>query len=400
MKHYDWIAIGGGMAGAALGYELVKKGLSVLAIEQDARLQGATRFSYGGLAFWSGTTDLTRQLCQAGIERHRNLSEELAAETQFRELDLVMTIAATNDPEKVAASYAHFAIPPHLLTVSEACQLEPLLNPQAISGALTVRHGHISPEATVQAYYQAMTRLGGEIEIKTVSDLLLEGDRIIGVRSGTEIYRAANVVVCAGGFSRNLLKTANIRVPQLYFTHAELLETPPVSLKLNTIVMPAILERFNLEAVASREEVSSLWDEPDREVVPPILDAGAIQFQDGSLRIGQISRTLSNPHAGIDPQSSEADLRRAIGKVLPALEKLPGTWHRCLVAFSGDRLPLMGALEVRGLHLFSGMSNPLVIIPPLAEKFANWATGMSDDLMSQLSPMRSYKSESDKNSGT
>lgn len=64
MKAYDWIAIGGGITGAALIYELAKKGFSVLLLEQNARSENATRYSYGGLAYWSGTTELTRQLCR------------------------------------------------------------------------------------------------------------------------------------------------------------------------------------------------------------------------------------------------------------------------------------------------------------------------------------------------
>ncbi len=118
----------------------------MLLLERHAELQGATRFGYGGLAYWSGTTELTRQICAEGIELHRSLSDELKTSTQFRELDLVLTIAPDADPQEMAQSYAHFAIPPGLLGVEAACELEPLLNPAAIAGALTVKHGHISPK--------------------------------------------------------------------------------------------------------------------------------------------------------------------------------------------------------------------------------------------------------------
>ena len=143
MTTYDWIVVGAGITGAALAYELAKQGFSTLLLEQHNPLTGATRYSYGGIAYWSGTTALTRQLCAEGIERHRILSAELEADTQFRELDLLLTIAAHSDPQALVQQYASFAIPPHLLSVAEACGLEPLLNPTAIAGALTVRHGHI-----------------------------------------------------------------------------------------------------------------------------------------------------------------------------------------------------------------------------------------------------------------
>jgi glycine/D-amino acid oxidase-like deaminating enzyme len=387
MKTYDWIVVGGGIAGAALGYELLTKGFSVLLLEKDATLQNATRYSYGGLAYWSGTSELTRQLCQEGIELYRSLSEELDTDTQFRELDLLLTIDPDDDPQAVADNYARFAIPPTLLSVEEACELEPLLNRNAIAGALTVRHGHIHPDKTNQGYSEAFRRAGGEIQIAQVVELLREGDRIKGVKTPKQNYHAANTVVCAGGLSRALLKAAGIPV-RVYFTHAELIETPRVDIQLRTLVMPANTKRFALEAKASTAEVDPLWDEPGYEPVPPILDAGAVQFLDGSLRIGQLSRVLTDPYAQVAPNESEAAIRTQVGKVLPALEKLPGTWHQCLVAFSSNRLAVVGALSgVEGAYVFSGFTTPLVFAPPLAKRFANWATGQDDEIIAQLSPI-------------
>ncbi|MFN6462143.1 MAG: NAD(P)/FAD-dependent oxidoreductase [Nostoc sp. DedVER02] len=377
MKTYDWIVVGGGIAGAALAYELVKTGFAVLLLEQYQTPQNATRYSYGGLAYWSGNTPLTRQLCEDAIARYHILSQELDADIQFRELDLLLTISAANDPEATAASYNDSAIPPRLLSVQEACELEPQLNPEAISGALTVKHGHIHPEKTALAYIQAFLRAGGEMQITQVLQVLQDG-----VKTTTATFRSANVVICAGGLSRQLLKSAGIPV-KLYFTHAEIIETPPMDVQLRTLVMPANQQRFQLEAESS--QVDELWDELGNELVPPILDAGAIQFQDGSIRIGQISRAIADPHAKVNSEDSEKWLRKSVGQVLPALGNLPGTWHHCLVAFSSDKLPLIGGIVAfEGVHIFSGFSNPLVLIPPLAKRYANFVTGEKDEIITQM----------------
>ena len=381
MKTYDWIVVGGGITGAALGYELAKKGFSVLLLEQNATLQGATRYSYGGLAYWSGTSELTRVLCEEGLERYRQLPEELDTDIQFRELDLVLTIDSHDEPQAVADAYTRFAIPPTLLSVEDASSLEPLLNRNAIAGVLTVRHGHIHPDKTNQGYSKAFRRAGGEIQIAQVLELLREGERIKGVKTQHSTYYAANTVVCAGGLSRRLLKAAGITV-QLYFTHAELIETPPVDIHLHTLVMPANMKRFQLEDKASAVEVDPLWDEPGHEPVPPILDAGVVQFHDGSLRIGQLSRVLTDPYAQVIPDKSEAAIRTQVGKLLPTLETLPGTWHHCLVAFSSNRLAVVGALSnVESVYIFSGFTNPLVFVPPLAKRFANWVAGEEDEII-------------------
>ncbi|MBE9200357.1 MULTISPECIES: FAD-binding oxidoreductase [unclassified Nodularia (in: cyanobacteria)] len=390
MKNYDWIVVGAGITGAAIAYEMAQTGFTVLLLEQNGIPENATRYSYGGLAYWSGSTPLARQLCEEAIALYQNLDLELDAETEFRELDLLLTIAADTDSQAAAASYNHVAIPPRLLNIKEACELEPLLNPEAIAGALTVKHGHINPEKTTQGYIQAFLRAGGEMQIAQVIDLQTisssnAGMKLTGVRTNIDTYHSNNVVICVGGFSRQLLKSAGIPM-KLYFTHAEVIETPPVELNLRTLIMPANLQRFWLEAESTK--VDELWQVPN-EPVPPILDVGAVQFQDGSLRLGQVSRVLTDPFGKINAEDSEKWLRTNIQQVLPTLANLPGTWHHCLVAFSSDRLPLIGAIPgFEGVHIFSGFSNPLVIVPPLARRFANFLAGKEDEIITQLSPGR------------
>jgi glycine/D-amino acid oxidase-like deaminating enzyme len=374
IMNYDWIVVGAGFTGAALGYELAKKGFSVLILEQYAMPDNATRYSYGGLAFWSATTPLTRKLCDEARARYNVLPQELAANIEFRELDLLLTIDIDSDVDAIYKSYARFATQPTLLDVQQACELEPLLNKNSISGALTVKHGHINPEKTTQAYIQAFLHLGGKLEITQVLQFNHQNPQV-SVKTTTDTYHAEKIVVCAGGISRQLLKESGITI-QLYFTQAEILETPPVDIKLSTLVMPAILQRFQLEAKSSQND--ELWCEPSNEPEAAILDAGAVQFLDGSLRIGQISRTFS---AGDSKAQSEEWLRSRISQIIPVLANVPAKWHRCLVAFSKDSLPLVSAIpDSEGIYIFSGFSNPLVLVPPLAERFANWVSGSRESI--------------------
>ena len=379
--NYDIIIVGAGITGAALSYELITKGFSVLLVEQDTTPQNATRYSYGGLAFWSGITSLSCQLCEESKKLYHNLSEELNADIQFRELDLLLTIPQDSNPEEIAANYQQFATPPQLLSIDRACELEPLLNREAISGALTVKHGHIHPEKTAQAYIKAFLLAGGKMQISQVLEIQQQG---LLVKTNTDTFSCKNIVVCAGGFSRKLLQQSGIPI-QLYFTHAEIIETPPVDFRLNTLIMPANLQRFQLEAESTVND--KLWNNNNQ--LGWILDVGAVQFKDNSLRLGQISYINTNPDADIDSAKSEAALRENIGKVLPDLQKVEGTWYHCLVTFSKDNLPLIGAVpQSNNIHIFSGFNNPLVTIPPLARRFANYLAGNEDDIISICSPQR------------
>lgn len=383
-QSYDWILVGGGLTGSALGYELARQGFTVLLLDQSSMPQNATRLSYGGISYWSVFTEVTQQLAQEAMAIYPQLSDELESDIQFRELDLLMPIDPEDDPQAIAASYERCAIPPQLISPDAACDLEPLLRREAIAAALHARHGHVDPESIVQAYRQAMLRLGGTVSYGTVTGIVKQG---VTTATG-DTYHAERVVICAGGLSRTLCRQLGVTVAN-YYTHAELIETPPVDIQFHTMLMAAKLKRFEMEAEASIAATDFLWDEPGHELTLPILDEGVIQFKDGRLRIGQISRALTDPQLRTRNPQSETQMRQKMGRLIPVLNDVSGVWHSCLVSFSRDGLPLVGALpDIEGLHIFSGFSSPFALLPPVARRYAAYLTGKPDEIIPQLAPDR------------
>ncbi len=388
MHTFDWIVVGNGLTGAALSYELARQGCQVLLLEQLPSPPSATRYSYGGIPRWAGTTALWRQLAQESWERYEQLAAETGVLPQLRELDLILTVPPDQSPLKLAERYAAAETPPIPLSVAEAVALEPLLNPAGIAGALTVRHGHVHPTQVVKAYNTGLHALGGQIIIAPVTRLVRIGDRVTGVTTPTQAYAAKQVAIAAGGFTRSLLKTVGITVP-VYFTHAEIVETLPWEGTLRSLIMPADLTRSAIELEATQADTAALWEDPNREIRPPSLDPGCIQFLDGTVRIGQISRIHTNPETPLDAQSSEQRLRAGIAPLIPSLASIPGKWHRCLVAFSQDGLPLVGAVpELTGVSVFSGFTSPFSLVPATAVHFARAAIGQPAVGMADFSPSR------------
>ncbi|MEB3312427.1 MAG: FAD-binding oxidoreductase [Snowella sp.] len=389
MKTYDWIVIGGGITGAALAYELIKHGLRVLLLERDRYPHSATYYSYGGVAYWSGTTPITRQLCRESQQILSHLAQELQGETEYRELNLVLTIPPEQDPQSIQRHYANCFNPPQLLRVDEACELEPLLNPNAIAGALTVAHGHIHAQKTTLAYINAFLRLGGTIAIEPGVNLLCQNHQITGVITPKDTYQAENTVICAGALSRSFLQANQIDIP-LYFSHAQVIKTPPLNIRLRTLVMPALLQRLQLETTARQPNQSEIWRSRNSTLMAEITEAGAIQFLDGHLYLGQTSQIIPDPHALPDLARIEAEIRQQIATILPALADVPGTCHHCLVAFSDPSQPLVGRIkQFEGLFLFSGFTSPLAYAPPLARHFAQWVAQGQDDILDQFAPIGS-----------
>lgn len=380
----DWLVVGAGITGTALAYELARQNFTVLLLDPDAPEQTATACSYGGLAHWASTTPLTRQLCQEGRDRYRHLNAELDAETGFRDTHLLLTIPIGVDPATVRQQYQRFSVTPTRLTPEQAQALEPIVNPDAIAAALQLPHAQIHPGQTVQAYRQAFERWGGQQVGDRVTHLWQDRGRIVGVKTATQAYRAERVVLCAGGWSRNLLTPLGL-LPSIYFTHAEILEgqAPPGTVR--GVIMPAQLQRLRLEQAATQPEQQPRWQQPGQQLAKPILDLGMVQFADGTIRLGQISRTLSEPDAPVDATESAQQLRQAAAQLFPNLETVPYQWRHCLVSFPSQPLPAIGPLpQYSGLYLFNGFGNALLWTPPLAQHFAAWAAQGDDPIMAAL----------------
>lgn len=389
MQTYDAIVVGNGLAGAALSYELVKAGLLVLLLD-DGNPDSGTRYSYGGIGYWAGTTDLTETLFREGFARHQALPEELGADTQLRELDLLLTVEKGADVEALKKDYGAFRTPPKFVSTAEAREIEPQLKAESIEGAFTIRHAHVDPMSVVAAYNQAFRRLGGHHNISPVTGLVKIAGKVTGVTTEAQAYPAKTVIVAAGAYSLKLLQAASLQVP-LQFTHAEIVETPPLETEVRSLIMPATNARVDLE---SDTATATDWQKPNHQVMPPVLEAGVIQFKNKTARIGQISRfhTAYTPPA--DGDKAKGEMIDAIAHQLPCLQSVKGTWRHCLVTFTQDGLPLLGPIPgVDGLHLFSGFTGPFSLVPSVAERYVQHLVGSPDQMIEAMLTTRFQSNE-------
>ena len=360
------------------------------------------------MAHWAGTTPVTNQLCLEAIARYSSLAAELDLPPDLPPLmidrPLLLTIEAAADPQAALARAQSFRVPPTLLDPREAAALEPLLNPGAIAGALLTHHGQVHPETLVQTYRRGLVQAGGGLAIAQVQHLLRRGDQVTGVALqqpndlGLALLEAPHTILCAGGQGRQLLQDLDpsLEIP-LHFTLAEMLQTAPLNSprdpQLQTIVMAADLKRPGLEALARSAQISAPETAPEippetaPEIIPTpsILDAGALQFPDGHIRFGQVSRLATDSMVAIDASASEQWIRQAVGQLLPSLAKIPATWHHCLVAFNTEGIALVGAIAPwSGLSLFTGFNSPFLYVPPLAQRYAQQLLGAPDAVITQL----------------
>jgi glycine/D-amino acid oxidase-like deaminating enzyme len=385
---WDFGVIGSGISGAAIAYELAKRGAKVLQIEDQPI--NATAWSYGGIAYWAGNTPLSRQLCQESITWHRQASSELNASTEFRDRQLLLWFGRRWDIQaELQRRYGNFAIAPEWLGIDEAIHREPLLNRAAIGGALAFPQGQVCPRALLAAYRRGLIQLGGSVRQGHVRSV--QRGETVQIETDDGAIEVGQAIVASGAWSRELLARSGQSVP-IYWTHAELVALEPTRQKLNAIVMPAMMERMGLEAKVKRDKS---WDKTgDLSQALPILDAGAVQFADGRIAIGQISRLIPQTAPSGDPDTAEAQIRATVGRILPTIANQPGRFQHCLVAFSRDGWPLVGEVAP-GIQVFSGFSSPFVYVPPFAQRLADRLIGKNqpDAAMILADPQRFDRGE-------
>lgn len=376
----DWLVVGAGLTGVAIAYELQRQGAKVLLVDPQQPASQASRLSYGGAPFWSASRPAIADLFAESRQIYADLSAKTGL-TLGSDRQILLTCSHVDQIAIAQALFATLAQPPQLLDRSEAIAREPLLAEGNTVAAFANPHPLYDPETVVQAYRQAFLAIGGQVCCDRIEAIHPQVQGSLGT------YTADRLVMATGASSYQWARSLGYRWP-LYFSHAEILETPPLDLRLQAIVMPALQQRFQMEQQAGHYA----WDSanPPSEFVS-ILDAGAVQLSDRRYRLGQISRLAASPVDQFCPTASEQWIRSALAPVLPAVSVLPGDRYHCCVSFSTDGLPIAGNTpEHPQIYWLTGISGPFAWVPGLARALAQaWVQAQGGNgIGSEFSPQR------------
>lgn len=187
---WDVIIVGAGNAGMCAAIEIDRAGSTCLLLEADAKLGGASALTTG--IYYAADTPEQRA---AGIK-----------DTPDDMFKYIMTLTqGTVRPDLLRVTCDHAA---EGLKFLQDLGLD--LHPEPIvSGGdkLSVPRGHSTngKAGGVAALLMKIVRernIGFRLNSR-VTDLLVDGDRVAGVRAGDEEYRARAVIIASGGFANN-----------------------------------------------------------------------------------------------------------------------------------------------------------------------------------------------------
>ncbi|MFC0296361.1 glycine oxidase ThiO [Geobacillus jurassicus] len=212
--HYDVIIVGGGVIGAAIGFELVKRRHRVAILEKGTMGSGASSAAAGMLGAqseFSAPSPLVPLALQS-----RALMPALAEELRERtgiDIGLVekgMIKIATTE-EEADDLYRHYTFwrergeSVHWLTKEEALEIEPRLAAEAIAGAMYIPgDGQVSAPDLAAALACAAVSAGARLyEHTEVFDIRPDASgHLLDTTSGT--FAAEAVVIASGAWAARL----------------------------------------------------------------------------------------------------------------------------------------------------------------------------------------------------
>jgi glycine oxidase len=226
MPRADVAVIGGGVVGCAVGYALAREGLSVVLVERDRIAAHASRAAAGMLApitesllqplayaepigFDSGIRSL--ELFPPLVEEIRELSgidPQLAPSGLLRAAHAEEADGLREGATRLAELGCEW------LEAEEAHKREPRLAAEIAGAVWSPREAHVDSFLLTRALAAAAARRGASFELGTQAlGLLTDGDRAVGVRTGSGRIAAAEVVLCTGAWTRLAGEWAGAALP-------------------------------------------------------------------------------------------------------------------------------------------------------------------------------------------
>ena len=230
------VIIGGGVVGASTLYHLAKIGWGdLLLIEKSELTSGSTWHAAGGMHTFNGEANISR-LQKYTIDLYREI-EALSGQSCGLHPNGGLMLASTPgelDSLKLICSRARYlGMETQMISLAEAQQLNPLIDPQHFIGALwRADGGHCDPSGTTHAYVKAARTLGASVERFTrVLSLAQRPDGSWTVVTDKGEVHAEHVVNCGGLWAREVGRMVGIELPVLAMEHHYLITEDVAELK-------------------------------------------------------------------------------------------------------------------------------------------------------------------------
>src|SRR5262245_24320781 len=214
----DVVIIGGGVTGTSTALHLTRRGVrNVVVVDKGAIASGATGKSSACVRQHYSTTETCRMV-RYSLDFFQHFAERTEGEScGFRPTGYLLGVDERMRPpmEASVALQRSVGIETRLISPTELRELEPRMRiDDLVAGCYEPASGYCNPVETAQGFARA-ARLGGAriLEDTAVVGLLVEGNRLRGVRTASGDIEAPVVLNAAGLWSARVSAMAGVELP-------------------------------------------------------------------------------------------------------------------------------------------------------------------------------------------
>ena len=252
------VIIGGGIVGCSTAYHLAKLGWTDTVLVERGQLTSGSTFHAAGLVGQLRSNANITELLGYSVDLYNRLEDETGQATGWRMnggLRLACNEERWTEVRRQATTARSFGLEMHLLSPAEAQAMWPLMNVDDVIGAAFLpTDGQASPSDITMALAKGAKMAGATIlegtnviSIETTSDG--RGERVTAVITDQGRIECANVILCAGQWTRTLAATIGVNVPLVSVQHQYMItaQIPGVTRDLPTLRDPDRLTYYKEE---------------------------------------------------------------------------------------------------------------------------------------------------------
>ncbi len=334
----DAVVIGGGVNGASTAFQLARRGLRVVLIEQGQLGFGASGKS-GALVRCHYANPYEAALTLESIRIFRDWDEHVGVGDPVYQTPGFLQVVRPEDELKLRANVAalqEIGVQTELVAAEHAHEVEPLLRTDDLAWvAFEPDSGYADPNATLYGFAGAARAHGATIATQTTAiRILTDGGRVSGVETDRGTVATDTVVYAGGAWANGLLAPLGVDFGM-----------EPRRIQVAVFRWPEAMDQTRRHRVII-DSISHSWLRPEG------THATIIGFEGGTSP--HVAGTYDETPAG----SYIDEARRALASRLPifANATMRGGWAG-MVMQSADNHPIMGRVEeVPGLVVFAGDS--------------------------------------------
>jgi glycine oxidase len=367
----DIVIVGAGIIGAAVAYELTRRGAAVRVLDDRPAGMGATQASAGVLAPYiearhdGPLLDLTSR----GLDLFDEVIPEVAAASGMTityrrtgSIDVALAPDTVVEYRDTASALARRGVQAELLDARQVREAEPLVSADVVGGLLIPSHGFVEATELARAFMTAAERSGaqrvGHGRVRRIAVVGSGSSRCVRVDTDHDTLTASQVVLAAGSWSGQVV-IDGVAVP-----------------------VPVRPVRGQLLHLA--------WNGPPIKRVTWGERCYLVPWPDGTLLVG-----ATVEEAGFDERTTAAGVRDLIEA---ACELAPHGWTAALKSARAglrpgtpDGLPVIGRSEVLPELVYAtGHYRNGVLLAPLTARLVADAIleSREDPLLAEVRPGR------------